>query len=86
MSHNIIQSDSNIRDFARRITALGLRPLALFALEAGRPLALPAAQLIWLTQPVLAVAWKPAQVAQWAQFLEAPGSIDRLIEQFESDS
>lgn len=85
MSHFPLKDNSLSRDLAQQIRVRGLRSFAVLTLEAGRPLALLAAQLMWLAQPVLALAWKPQSLAEWAQFLEEPGSIDVLIEQLQSE-
>ena len=85
MSRSTLQADSQFRELARRISQLGLRPLALFALEAGRPLALLSAQFVWIAQPLLCVVYKPQQLASWAQFLEEPGSIDAFIGYIEAE-
>ncbi len=77
--------DSN-RDLAQRITALGLAPFAQLILQACRPLALPAAQAIWMAQPTLSLLWRPHQVATWAQFLEDPEQIKGLIHHLESEN
>lgn len=83
---NLPRQDITIaRGIARQIRARGLRSFALLTLEAGRPLALLAAQLVWVTQPVLALVWRPQSVSEWAQFLEQPGSIELLIEQLQSE-
>ena len=76
----------NSREIARRITALGMGSVAHFSLQAARPLALPAAQILWMAQPLLATFWQPGQVADWAQFLEEPDSIDILLKDLESDA
>jgi len=85
MSQLPLQKHTFARDLARQVTGRGLRPIALLTLEAGRPLAILTAQFLWLAQPVLSLAWQPQQVAQWAQFLEEPGSIDTLIGYLESE-
>lgn len=85
MSRNLSENDDQVRHFGSQITRAGLGPIALFLLEPGRPLALLAAQLIWLAQPVLSLAWQPQKVAQWARFLEQPGSIEALIEHIEAE-
>lgn len=68
-----------------RVVHSGLRPAAILALESGRPLALLAAQLVWLSQPLLSLVWRSQELAQWARFLEEPRSIDKLLEQLETE-
>jgi hypothetical protein len=63
----------------------GLRPAAILALESGRPLALLAAQLVWLSQPLLSLVWRSHELTKWAHFLEEPQSIDMLLEQLEAE-
>lgn len=85
MSHSPLQDIALSADLAKQIKARGLGAMALVLLEAGRPLALLSAQLLWLAQPVLALAWESQAIAQWARFLEEPGSIDALIVQLQSE-
>lgn len=85
MSRMLSQNDDQARHFGNQIAQAGLRPLALFLLEPGRPLALLAAQLMWLAQPLLSLVWQPQKVSQWARFLEQPGSIEALIKYIEAE-
>lgn len=85
MSRTLSQTDVHARNLARKITRAGLQPIALLLLEPGRPLALVTAQIMWLAQPVLSLAWHPSKVADWATFLEHPGSIEALIEYIEAE-
>jgi hypothetical protein len=57
-------------------------PLQLI-LEAGRPLAFIAGQLLWLAQPTLALFWSPTAVARWAAALEEPDKLDQLLARLE---
>lgn len=56
---------------------------ALLALESGRPLVLPLAQLLWLAQPVLSLFVPRPQVGRLATFLEDPSAIQTLIDNLE---
>ena len=85
MSQLPLKDNTLSRDLAQQIRVRGLRSFALLTLEAGRPLALVFAQLMWLTQPILALAYEPQSLAQWARFLEEPGSIDVLIKELQSE-
>lgn len=85
MSQTSSHVHNNFHNIARRISALGMGSVAHFTLQAFRPLALPTAQLLWVAQPILAVFWQPQRVADWAQFLEEPGSIDILLTELESE-
>lgn len=85
MSQTLSQTDVQARNLARKIARARLQPIALLLLEPGRPLALLTAQIVWLAQPVLSLVWQPLKVAQWARFLEQPGSIDALIEYIEAE-
>ena len=79
MSQSRLQNDKLVRYLAQGINHRNLGPIALLALEVGRPLALLAAQLVWLAQPALTLVLEPRQLTRLAQLLEEPGSIDILI-------
>lgn len=83
MSRTLSQTDLQARNLARRIAKKGLQPIALLLLEPGRPLALLTAQIMWMAQPVLSLAWQPPKIARWAHFLEQPGSLESLIKYIE---
>lgn len=65
---------------ADRIRRLGLASPAAELLEAGRPLAFVAAQMVWLSQPVLALVLPSREVADAARLLEDPESVSALID------
>ena len=85
MSHSPLQDNTLSADLAKQIRARGFGAMALLFLEAGRPLALLSAQLLWIAQPVLALVGRSDGIGQWAQFLEEPGSIDALIAELQSE-
>ncbi|UCG23586.1 MAG: hypothetical protein JSW55_15790 [Chloroflexota bacterium] len=64
---------------ADHIRQLGLRLPALTLLEAGRPLAFVAGQMLWLTQPALALIVPREHLSQSAELLEDPAAVDMLI-------
>lgn len=66
--------------FADRIRELGLQSQAAILLEAGRPLAFVAAQMVWLSQPLLSLLMPRREVAEAAELLEDPASVNALIE------
>lgn len=80
MSQSRLQNDSLVRTLAQGIIHRDLLPIALLTLEAGRPLAFLAAQIIWLAQPALTLGFEPRLLTRLAQLLEEPGSIDGLID------
>jgi hypothetical protein len=86
MSQSRPENDDLPRELARKMDAWGLGSVALITLEAGRPLALLAAQLVWFVQPLAGLAWNPRRLTQLAQLLEEPGSIDTVIAYLEGDS
>lgn len=57
-------------------------PLQLI-LEAGRPLAFVAGQLLWLAQPTLALFGSSSAVGRWAALLERPDKLERLLARLE---
>lgn len=71
--------DVFLHSLAEVITRRGLRTLALALLEAGRPLAFLAGQVLWVAQPALGLFWKRNSVTQLAQLLEQPEQISALI-------
>lgn len=65
---------------ADQIRQLGLQLPALVVLEAGRPLAFVAGQLLWLAQPMLALFLTRGEVSRAAELLEDPESVQSIIE------
>ena len=65
---------------AHLIRSLGLQAPAAVALEAGRPFAFVAAQLLWLVQPMLAILLPSRELATFAELLEDPQSVSGLID------
>ena len=57
----------------------GVGATALIGLEAGRPLAFLAGQLLWVLQPVLGLIMPRERLAHLAVILEDPEAIDQLI-------
>lgn len=70
----------NVFQVADRIRRLGLQSPALVALEAGRPLAFLAAQLVWLAQPALALFLPGGELTRLAEILEDRESVKTLID------
>ncbi len=73
------ERQSNVIQVADAIRRLGLVSPAAAMLEAGRPLTLLAAQLVWLSEPVLALAFPRRQVVGAAELLEDSESVNALI-------
>jgi hypothetical protein len=65
-----------VADLIRR---LGLASPAAVLLETGRPFAFIVGQLVWLSQPVLALIFPNRQLAGAAELLEDPESVNALI-------
>ena len=65
---------------ADRIRQLGLQLPAQIVLEAGRPLAFVAGQLLWLAQPALSLMAPRDELAKAAELLEDPEGVSALIE------
>ena len=68
-----------VNQVADRIRQLGFRLPALAVLEAGRPLAFVAGQLLWLTQPALALVMPRELLSQTAELLEDPEAVNSLV-------
>ena len=65
---------------ADHIRRLGLQTPASIVLEAARPLAFVAGQLVWVSQPMLSLLAPKAELALVAELLEDPESVGALIE------
>jgi hypothetical protein len=68
------------------VQRFGLRPLALLALDAGRPLTFVGGQMLWLLQPALSLLVSGKQVAQLAQVLEKPETVSTLVTRLEANT
>jgi hypothetical protein len=85
----ILETDEyqdTVEHLAEWIESQGLRSPAILFLEIARPLALIGSQVLYLFQPLLRFAepfWSnldgSAIVDQYAQLLEDPDSIDRIL-------
>ncbi|HSG15243.1 MAG TPA: hypothetical protein VLE70_02825 [Anaerolineae bacterium] len=64
---------------ADRIRQLGFRYPVLAVLEAGQPFAFVAGQMLWLSQPALALVMPREVLAQTAEMLEDPEAVSSLI-------
>ena len=71
---------------ARQISQRGLQTPALVALEAGRPLAFVAGQLLWVAQPALSLLWSRQAVGRLARMFETPDGWETLIQSLESEN
>lgn len=78
-----LEQENLLNDIAETIQRRGWRLPALMALEAGRPLALVGAQLLWLAQPALSLFIAASAVGQFARLLEEPAALDKLIARLE---
>jgi hypothetical protein len=80
MTSRVRDKEERTKLVAERIRSLGLGAPAAVLLDAGRPLALVAAQLMWLGQPLLGLMFPSHEVAAAARVLEDPESVNALIE------
>lgn len=85
MTHLQPDQERFLQQAAAQIRRRGWRVPAVAALEAGRPLALVAGQLLWLAQPMLSLLWSSDRIGQTAHLLEDADAVQRLIEYLEGD-
>jgi hypothetical protein len=78
-----LEQEKFLNDIAEMIERRGWRLPALAALEAGRPLALVGAQLVWLAQPALSLILSASTIGQFARLLEEPAALDSLMARLE---
>jgi hypothetical protein len=58
----------------------------LVLLEAGKPLVLLAAQLLWIAEPLANLVSPGNEVSQWAGLLEQPETVPDLIARLEEEA
>lgn len=75
-----------VQSVAQAVCRHRLHLPTLILLETGRPLALLAAQFIWLAQPVLALFYPRHSIGQLAQVLEEPDALSQLIAELETQA
>lgn len=63
----------------------GLRAPARLALDAGRPLAFVAGQMLWLLQPALSLLVPGQEVTRLARILEKPEAVSALVTRLETN-
>jgi hypothetical protein len=73
------ESHGLIERVARRIEQRGLVTAAVLFLETMKPLSFLGSQMLHLAQPILGQS-----AAEYADLLEDPGSVDRLLARLES--
>ena len=78
-----LEQENFLNGIAETIERRGWRLPALAALEAGRPLALVGAQLLWLAQPALSLIISASTIGQFARLLEEPAALDSLVARLE---
>lgn len=78
------ERDEFIRQIASRLRRRGWGEPALIALQAGQPLTVVAAQLMFLAQPVLALVWPYAEIGRLAELLEDRNAVENLMEFLET--
>jgi hypothetical protein len=79
MTQSCARDEAFLQRVAEGISGHGLRLPTLIILEAGRPLTLPAGQLMWLAEPLLCLLWPRERLRRIAQLLEDPGAVAQLI-------
>lgn len=84
MTHSSGRLESYLQTVADGLQRWGLRLPALILLEAGRPLAFPAGQLVWVAQPALSLFISGQTIERLAHFLEEPANLDSLITYLEN--
>jgi len=65
------------------ICQLGLQAPALLVLDAGRPLGLILAQLLYVVEPTADILFADNAVGKWANLLENPATLPTLVAQLE---
>ncbi len=83
MVNSAPEQEDFLDQFANSLCRRGLRIPALIALEAGQPVAFIGGQLLWISQPVLALFISAQKIGQAAQVLEDPKAINALISRLE---
>jgi hypothetical protein len=63
----------------------GLRDAALVTLEAGRPLAFIAGQLLWMSRPLLSIFVSASKIGVLAEILEDPQMLAELTARLEAN-
>lgn len=85
-SRPVVDDQAFLESLAETICRRGLRTPALLLLDAGQPLAVPAAQLLWIAQPALSLLAAGQTIGRMAALLERPAGIQALIVAIESQS
>jgi hypothetical protein len=75
-----------IEGLAQRVQGWGLSSLAIFLLEAHKPLAFVSSQLLLFAQPLLGIFVADALVDDAAALLAEPQSVERLIVRLEKQT
>jgi hypothetical protein len=75
--------DQLIEEMARKVDARRLETVAVFMLEAHRPLSFVASQGLLMTAPFLGAFFGFDKINDWAKILEDRENLDRLIDRIE---
>ena len=78
------QEEKLVARLANWIAHQGLATPAVFLLETNKPFGFLGGQALWMLQPLLGPILGHDRIAAFAQLLEDPASIDRLLECLES--
>ena len=84
MTHSSGRLESYLQTIADGLQQRGLRLPALILLEASRPLAFPAGQMVWVAQPALSLFLSKQTIEHLAHFFEEPTHLDSLITYLEN--
>ncbi len=86
----MVQTSDNqslfVQSVARVVCRHKLHQPALILLETSRPLALLAAQCVWLAQPVLSLFYPRHAIGQFAQMLEDGDALNQLMAELETQA
>lgn len=74
-----------LQETAATLRRRGWQSVALLLLEAGRPLALVAGQLLYIAQPALSLVWPDRAIGRLAHLLEDPVAVQSLIDYLDAE-
>jgi hypothetical protein len=78
-SRSVHDEQAFLESLAEAICRRRLRAPTLLLLDAGQPLALLAAQLLWIAQPTLGLLGSRRRLGRLAELLERPAGVQALI-------
>jgi len=84
MSLDLQRREELVDRWARRIAAWGMLAPAILFLETYRPLAFIGAQLLWVAEPFLGLAFKRADLHDFATLLDDDAGTQTLLARLEA--